>query len=150
MKTDCDVVVIGLGPAGTLTSLLLSDSSIKVIGTDKEKEIYSLPRAVTIDDEGLRTLQRLNLENIYLENGTAIEGAYFLDDKLQKLSGMDVPAASPGERRGGSFSPCHRSPQGSEACRPRCVSPGAAQVGQRVLQLPRLVPGAAVQDILRN
>ena len=92
MKTDCDVVVVGLGPAGTLTSLLLSDSSIKVIGIDKEKEIYSLPRAVTIDDEGLRTLQRLNLENIYLENGTAIEGAYFLDDKLQKLSGMDVPA----------------------------------------------------------
>ena len=73
MKTDCDVVVVGLGPAGTLTSLLLSDSSIKVIGIDKEKDIYSLPRAVTIDDEGLRTLQRLNLENIYLENGTAIE-----------------------------------------------------------------------------
>ena len=92
MKTDYDVTVIGLGPAGTLTSLLLSDSSVNVIGIDKEKDIYSLPRAVTIDDEGLRVLQRLNLEHIYLDNATAIEGAYFLDDKLQKLSGMDIPS----------------------------------------------------------
>ena len=92
MKTDYDVTVIGLGPAGTLTSLLLSDSSVNVIGIDKEKDIYSLPRAVTIDDEGLRILQRLNLEHIYLDNATAIEGAYFLDDKLQKLSGMDIPS----------------------------------------------------------
>ena len=47
MKTDYDVTVIGLGPAGTLTSLLLSDSSVNVIGIDKEKDIYNLPRAVT-------------------------------------------------------------------------------------------------------
>ena len=92
MKTDYDVTVVGLGPAGTLTSLLLSDSSVNVIGIDKEKDIYNLPRAVTIDDEGLRILQRLNLENIYLDNATAIEGAYFLDDKFNKLSGIDIPS----------------------------------------------------------
>ena len=92
MKIEYDVAVVGLGPAGTLTSLLLSDGSVNVIGIDKEKDIYNLPRAVTIDDEGLRILQRLNLQHIYLDNGTAIEGAYFLDDKFQKLSGMDVPS----------------------------------------------------------
>ncbi|HIM22057.1 MAG TPA: hypothetical protein EYI81_03890 [Gammaproteobacteria bacterium] len=53
MKTKYDVAVIGLGPAGTLTSLLLSDASVNVIGIDKEKDIYNLPRVVTIDDEGL-------------------------------------------------------------------------------------------------
>ena len=53
MKTKYDVAVIGLGPAGSLTSLLLSDASVNVIGIDKEKAIYNLPRAVTIDDEGL-------------------------------------------------------------------------------------------------
>ena len=41
MKTDYDVTVIGLGPAGTLTSLMLSDSSVNVIGIDKEKDIYN-------------------------------------------------------------------------------------------------------------
>ena len=92
MKTDYDVTVICLGPAGTLTSLLLSDSSVNVIGIDKEKDIYNLPRAVTIDDEGLRILQRLNLEHVYLDNATAIEGAYFLDDKLNKLRGLDIPS----------------------------------------------------------
>ena len=53
MKTEYDVAVIGLDPASTLTSLLLSDSSVNVIGIDKEKDIYNLSRAVTIDDEGL-------------------------------------------------------------------------------------------------
>ena len=53
MKIKYGVAVIGLGPAGTLTSLLLSDASVNVIGIDKEKDIYNLSRAVTIDDKGL-------------------------------------------------------------------------------------------------
>jgi len=53
MKIEYDVAVVGLSPAGTLTSLLLSDAPVNVIGIDKEKDIYNLPRAVTIDDEGL-------------------------------------------------------------------------------------------------
>ena len=91
IQTNYDVVVVGLGPAGTLVSLLLNDSSIRVLGIDKEKEVYDLPRAVNIDDEGLRTMQRLNLEHIYLDNSTVIKGAYFVDDKHKKLSGIDMP-----------------------------------------------------------
>ena len=91
IQTEYDVVVVGLGPAGTLISLLLNDSSIRILGIDKDREVYDLPRAVNIDDEGLRTMQRLNLEHIYLDNSTVIGGAYFVDDKLQKLSGIDMP-----------------------------------------------------------
>ena len=88
---EYDVVVVGLGPAGTLISLLLNDSSIRILGIDKDREVYNLPRAVNIDDEGLQTMQRLNLEHIYLDNSSVIGGAYFVDDKLQKLSGIDMP-----------------------------------------------------------
>ena len=91
IQTEYDVVVVGLGPAGTLISLLLNDSSIRILGIDKDREVYDLPRAVNIDDEGLRTMQRLNLEHIYLDNSSVIGGAYFVDDKLQKLSGIDMP-----------------------------------------------------------
>ena len=43
-----DVIVIGLGPSGSMAALMLESYGIKVLCIDKEKEIYNLPRAVTI------------------------------------------------------------------------------------------------------
>tara|TARA_B100001029_G_scaffold22681_1_gene15482 strand:+ start:2098 stop:3627 length:1530 start_codon:yes stop_codon:yes gene_type:complete len=90
-QTIYDVVIVGLGPAGTLISLLLSKYDLKILCLDKDKEIFRLPRAITIDDEGLRTMQKLNLDHIYTANSTQAEGAYFLDNKLQTLSGVKFP-----------------------------------------------------------
>ena len=47
-------------------ALLLNHYGLKVLAIDKEKEIYDLPKAVTISDQGLRIMQFLDLENIYL------------------------------------------------------------------------------------
>ena len=43
-----DVIIVGLGPTGSITALLLESYGIKVLGIEKEKEVYNLPRAVTI------------------------------------------------------------------------------------------------------
>ena len=42
-----DVIIVGLGPTGSITALLLESYGIKVLGIEKEKEVYNLPRAVT-------------------------------------------------------------------------------------------------------
>ena len=46
-----DVIIVGLGPTGSITALLLESYGIKVLGIEKEKEVYNLPRAVTISDQ---------------------------------------------------------------------------------------------------
>lgn len=54
---DCDVLVVGAGPVGVLTAILLAQQGVDVIVTDKAEDIYPLPRAAHIDHETMRILQ---------------------------------------------------------------------------------------------
>ena len=87
MNQDFDVAVIGLGPAGSLTALLLESYGLKVIAIDRDQGIYSLPRAVTISDQGLRIAQTASIEDIYLSNSTELGGAGFVDKDLEIIGG---------------------------------------------------------------
>ena len=67
-----DVIIVGLGPTGSITALLLESYGIKVLGIEKEKEVYNLPRAVTISDQGVRISQLAGIDHIYQENSTVL------------------------------------------------------------------------------
>jgi 2-polyprenyl-6-methoxyphenol hydroxylase-like FAD-dependent oxidoreductase len=54
----CDVAVIGAGPTGLISSLLLANLGHRVTLVEKWPEPYLLPRAVGINHETLRVLQR--------------------------------------------------------------------------------------------
>ena len=82
-----DVIVIGLGPSGSMAALMLESYGIKVLCIDKEKEIYNLPRAVTISDQGFRMAQLAGIEDIYERNSTTLGGAYFTDKDLEIIGG---------------------------------------------------------------
>ena len=56
-----DVVVVGLGPVGTTLCGLLSRQGLKVLGVDREKSIYGLPRAGHMDHSILRTLSEIGV-----------------------------------------------------------------------------------------
>ena len=58
---EVDVVVVGLGPAGLLSCLLLGQKGYKVIGIDRWPDPYPLPRAVTFDHEIARILASLGI-----------------------------------------------------------------------------------------
>ncbi|MEE3294839.1 MAG: FAD-dependent monooxygenase, partial [Pseudomonadota bacterium] len=79
MTKHFDVIVVGLGPVGTLLTLLLNQAGIKVLGIDKDISIFPLPRAANIDDEGLRIMQRVNLESAYSDHSSNPSGAIFTD-----------------------------------------------------------------------
>jgi 3-(3-hydroxy-phenyl)propionate hydroxylase len=54
-----DVVIVGYGPTGATLAHLLSLYDLKILVLDKEKEMYSLPRAVHFDDETMRIFQTI-------------------------------------------------------------------------------------------
>lgn len=56
-----DVVIVGLGPAGLLASILLGQKGYQVIGLDRWPTPYPLPRAVTFDHEIARILASLGI-----------------------------------------------------------------------------------------
>lgn len=58
---DTDVVIVGLGPAGLLASILLGQKGYNVIGFDRWPVPYSLPRAVTFDHEIARILASIGI-----------------------------------------------------------------------------------------
>lgn len=58
---EADVVVVGLGPAGLLASLLLGQKGYNVIALDRWPTPYPLPRAVTFDHEIARILAAIGV-----------------------------------------------------------------------------------------
>ncbi len=58
---DYDVAIIGYGPAGAALANLLGMCGLKVAVLEREVSHYHLPRAVSLDGEGMRLFQTLGL-----------------------------------------------------------------------------------------
>lgn len=56
---NADVIITGLGPAGAALCGLLARRGVKVIGLEKSRDVFPLPRAAHVDHTGLRTVQEL-------------------------------------------------------------------------------------------
>ena len=52
------VLVIGAGPTGLTVALLLSSLGVATTVLDRRHDVHPLPRAVHLDDEAVRILQR--------------------------------------------------------------------------------------------
>ena len=83
MESRYDAIVIGLGPVGSFMALKLEQRGMKVLAIDKEKDIYPLPRAVSMSDQGMRMHQSLYLDDVYIRNSDIPEGAGFVDENLE-------------------------------------------------------------------
>ncbi len=55
---DYDIVLIGLGPVGATAAIMLAESGLRVAAVERDEEVYQLPRAVNLDGEIIRALQR--------------------------------------------------------------------------------------------
>ncbi len=61
LRPVVDVVVIGGGPVGLLSAVLLGRAGLQVSVIERQSQRYPLPRACTIDHEALRILQAAGL-----------------------------------------------------------------------------------------
>jgi 2-polyprenyl-6-methoxyphenol hydroxylase-like FAD-dependent oxidoreductase len=61
MDSEVDVAIVGYGPVGQALGVMLARAGHRVSAFERFNEIYRLPRAVHIDHEIMRLLQRLGL-----------------------------------------------------------------------------------------
>lgn len=92
---DTTVAVIGGGPVGVMTGLMLARRGVDVIVFEREHDVYPLPRAVGMDAEIQRIFQQLGLSEQLRELTTPIAGGEFIDATGERIIGNDVPVDGP-------------------------------------------------------
>ena len=58
-----DVVIIGYGPVGAALATYLGKLGVDTLVIDKAADILPIPRAIALDNEALRVLQQIGLDD---------------------------------------------------------------------------------------
>jgi 3-(3-hydroxy-phenyl)propionate hydroxylase len=77
--TQEPVIAVGAGPAGCTAALLLADFGIPVTLLERYPQPHPLPRAVHLDDEVARTLDRIGVAEGFLARSRPGSGLRLLD-----------------------------------------------------------------------
>jgi 3-(3-hydroxy-phenyl)propionate hydroxylase len=77
--TQGPVIAVGAGPAGCTAALLLADFGIPVTLLERRTQPHPLPRAVHLDDEVARTLDRIGVSEGFLARSRPGSGLRLLD-----------------------------------------------------------------------
>lgn len=84
LELTCDVLVVGAGPVGMTAAALLAARGVDVVVIEKRSGPSDEPKAISLDDESLRTYQQAGLESDIL--GVVVPGTgtayYDSDDRL--------------------------------------------------------------------
>jgi len=66
VRTETDVLIVGLGPTGAVLAGLLAEQGLRVLAIERDTEVYRLPRAAHFDAEIMRVFQRLGIAEAIL------------------------------------------------------------------------------------
>ena len=74
---SCDVAVVGAGPTGLTLANLLGRAGVRTVLIERNNHTVGEPRAVSIDDESLRTLQAAGLVDAVLKDVALDYGSHY-------------------------------------------------------------------------
>lgn len=83
------VVIIGAGPTGVAAATLLGRYGVRCLVLDRWKGVYTQPRAVHVDDEVCRIIDRLGLLQEFKAISRPGQGLRLLDPEHRVLSTFD-------------------------------------------------------------
>ena len=84
--TQEPVIVVGAGPAGCTAALLLADFGIPATLLERHTQPHPLPRAVHLDDEVTRTLDRIGVAEGFLARSRPGSGLRLLDARHRVMA----------------------------------------------------------------
>ncbi len=85
MTAAYDVILVGAGPTGAVLAILLGQSGLRVLLTDRAPQIYPLPRAAHIDHETVRIFQQAGVADAIMATSRPAEQYDFLTADRQVL-----------------------------------------------------------------
>jgi hypothetical protein len=82
------IIIVGAGPTSLTMGNLLSTCGIDVLILERKAGLNDLPKAISIDDEGLRICQAMGLSHAVIEHVLLDIDAYYMSGKhyLTKVS----------------------------------------------------------------
>lgn len=80
LPTKIPAVIIGAGPTGLTTALLLARYGVQSLVLERNAEPFDIPRAIVLDDEGARTLQVFGADESFVAQAMVSDGSEYLDD----------------------------------------------------------------------
>ncbi|ARP99612.1 bifunctional 3-(3-hydroxy-phenyl)propionate/3-hydroxycinnamic acid hydroxylase [Pseudorhodoplanes sinuspersici] len=81
VKVSYDVAIVGAGPTGLTLANLLGQFGVSVILIERRNGTVTEPRAVSIDDESLRTMQAIGLAEAVMSDCALDYGSYYYSEK---------------------------------------------------------------------
>ncbi|MEN8183403.1 MAG: bifunctional 3-(3-hydroxy-phenyl)propionate/3-hydroxycinnamic acid hydroxylase [Myxococcota bacterium] len=91
---DFDVAIVGYGPVGAFSALLLAEADLRVAILERSTEPVVLPRAIGLDGESMRAFQRIGLSGAIdkiLQPQREREEYCFTDSRRRPLFGVELP-----------------------------------------------------------
>jgi len=85
-EISCKLIVVGAGPVGCTAALLLADSGIPVTLLERHTQPHPLPRAVHLDDEVARILDRIGVSEGFLARSRPGSGLRLLDARHRVMA----------------------------------------------------------------
>jgi 3-(3-hydroxy-phenyl)propionate hydroxylase len=77
----CDVAIVGSGPTGLVIANLLGQAGVNAVLIERNASTVPAPRAVSIDDESLRTMQAIGWIDEVLKDVALDYGAHYFTPK---------------------------------------------------------------------
>ena len=94
MEPDYDVAIVGYGPVGAFSALLLAEAGLRVVVLERCSESVELPRAVGLDGESVRAFQRIGRGEAVaaiLQAPRDPDEVWFTDSQRRRHFGAELP-----------------------------------------------------------
>ena len=88
------VLVVGAGPTGLTLANILGQEGVSTILIDRKPATVAEPRAVSIDDESLRTMQAIGLHAVVLKDAVPGYGVHYFTKPGGRCFGKVEPTVS--------------------------------------------------------